>query len=45
MSLLTLAEVVFFLVFGISHFYPFKYSQAICAVAAIVVGILLAVKF
>ncbi|MDB5254841.1 MAG: hypothetical protein JWL92_217 [Candidatus Nomurabacteria bacterium] len=41
MSLLTLAEVVFFLVFGISHFYPFKYSGQICAIAAIVVGILL----
>jgi len=45
MSLLTLAEVVFFLVFGISHFYPFKYSAVIAAVAAIVVGVLLVVKF
>ncbi len=43
MSLLTLSEVVFFLVFGVSHFYPFKYSQQICAVAAIVIGILLIV--
>ncbi len=45
MSVLTLAEAIFFLVFGISHFYPFKHSQAICAIAAIVVGILLVVKF
>ncbi len=44
MSLLTLAQVVFFLAFGISHFFPFKYSQQICAVAAIVVGVLLLVK-
>jgi hypothetical protein len=44
MSILTIAEVVFFLVFGISHFYPFKYSQVICAIAAIVVGVLLIVK-
>ncbi len=44
MSLFTIAEVVFFLVFGISHFVPFRYSQAICAVAAIVVGVLLVIK-
>ncbi len=44
MSLLTIAEVVFFLVFGISHFYPFKYSGVITAIAAIVVGILLIVR-
>lgn len=45
MSPLTLAEVVFFLIFGISHFAPFKYSQTICAVAAIIVGVLLLIKF
>ncbi len=45
MSLLTIAEVVFFLVYGISHFYPFKYSSAITAIAAIVVGILLLLNF
>ncbi len=45
MSILTLAEVVFFLVFGINHFYPFKHGGDIAAVAAIVVGILLVVKF
>ncbi|MDD5050939.1 MAG: hypothetical protein PHV93_04375 [Candidatus Pacebacteria bacterium] len=45
MSLLTIAEVVFFLVFGVSHFYPFKYSQVISAIAAIVVGVLLLVRF
>ncbi len=44
MSLLTISEVVFFLVYGISHFYPFRHSQIICAVAAIVVGVLLIVK-
>ncbi len=45
MSPLILAEAVFFLVFGISHFAPFKYSAVICAVAAIVVGVLLIVRF
>lgn len=44
MSLLTIAEVIFFLVYGISHFYPFKHSQTICAIAAIVVGVLLLVR-
>jgi len=44
MSLLTIAEVVFFLVFGVGHFYPFKYSREISAIAAIVVGVLLVVK-
>ncbi len=44
MSILTIAEVVFFLAFGISHFFPFKYSQVISAVAAIVVGVLLVVR-
>lgn len=45
MSILTIAEIVFFLVFGISNFFPFKYSKEICAVAAIVIGILLVVKY
>jgi len=40
-----LAQVVFFLSFGISHFYPFRYSREICAIAAIVIGVLLLVKF
>ena len=44
MSLLTISEIVFFLVYGISHFYPFKHSQIICAVAAIVAGVLLLVR-
>ena len=44
MSLSTVAEVVFFLVFGFSHFFLFKYSQVIVAVAAIVIGVLLIVK-
>ncbi len=45
MSLDSLAYAVFFLVFGISYFFPFKYSQAIAAVAAIVVGVLTVVKY
>jgi hypothetical protein len=45
MSPLTLAEIVFFLAFGISHFAPFKYSSMICAIAAIVIGVLLIVRF
>ncbi len=44
MSLLTIAEVIFFLVFGISHFFPFKYSAVVTAIAAIVVGVLLVVR-
>lgn len=44
MSLLLISEIVFFFVYGISHFYPFKNSQTVCAVAAIVVGVLLIVK-
>jgi len=44
MSLLTLSEFVFFIVYGISYFYPFKYSHTICAIAAIIVGILLIVR-
>lgn len=44
MSLLTLAEFVFFIVYGISTFYHFKYAREITAIAAIVVGVLLVVK-
>jgi hypothetical protein len=44
MSLGSIAEVVFFLVFGISYFFPFKHSQAIAAVAAIIVGVLSVVR-
>jgi len=44
MSLLTIAEIVFFLAFGISAFFPFKHSQKIAAIAAIIVGILLIIK-
>ncbi len=44
MSLLTIAEVIFFLAYGISYFHPFKHSQKICAFAAISVGILLLVR-
>ncbi|HRH31196.1 MAG TPA: hypothetical protein PK950_00835 [Candidatus Paceibacterota bacterium] len=45
MSLLTIAQIVFFLVFGISHFYPFKYSREITAIAAIVIGVLMVVRY
>ena len=45
MSIMTIAEVVFFLVFGISSFFPFKYSKEIGAIAAIVIGVLLVVKY
>ena len=41
MSLLTIAEIVFFLAFGISAFFPFKHSEKIAGVAAIVIGILM----
>ncbi len=44
MPLETLASAVFFLAFGISYFFPFKYSQAIAAVAAIIVGVLMVVR-
>jgi hypothetical protein len=44
MSLLIIAEIVFFLVYGISHFVPFRHSQTVCAIAAIIVGVLL-IKF
>jgi hypothetical protein len=45
MSLFTIAEIIFFLVYGISHFVPFRHSQTICAIAAIIIGVLLLVKF
>lgn len=44
MSLISIAEVIFFLAFGISYFFPFKNSQMVCAVAAIVVGVLSLVR-
>ena len=40
MSLLALASMVFFLAYGISHFFPFRHSDKIAAVAAIIVGVL-----
>lgn len=40
----TIAEVVFFLAFGISYFFPFRNSQMITAIAAIVVGVLMVVR-
>ncbi|MDQ3075510.1 MAG: hypothetical protein M3Q34_00030 [bacterium] len=45
MSLLTLAEVIFFLSYGISHFSPFRHSNVVTAVSAIAVGVLLLVKY
>jgi hypothetical protein len=44
MSALAIAEVVFFLVYGISHFMPFKFAGQIAAIAAIVVGVLMLVN-
>lgn len=41
MSLLTLCEIVFFLGFGINHFYPHRVLTIVVAVAAIVAGVLL----
>lgn len=45
MTLITLATIVFFLAYGISHFYPFKHSDKISAVAAIVLGVMMLIKF
>lgn len=45
MSIVTIASIVFFLVYGISHFYPFKHSEKITAIAAIVVGVLMLVRY
>lgn len=45
MSLMTLAEVVFFLAFGISTFFPFKYSREIAGIAAVIVGVLLIARY
>ncbi len=45
MSLITVAEIVFFLVYGISRFYPFKHSDKVSAIAAIVVGVLLLIGY
>lgn len=45
MSIVSIASIVFFLVYGISHFYPFKHSEKITAVAAIVIGVLMLIKY
>ncbi len=45
MSIISIATIVFFLVYGISHFYPFKHSEKITAVAAIVIGVLMLLKY
>ncbi len=44
MSLLSIAEIVFFLTFGISHFAPFKHSRTVCAFSALVVGVVMLIK-
>jgi|GEM_PF-1924023 len=41
MSLLTLCEMVFFLGFGINHFYPNRILGIVIAVAAIAIGVVL----
>lgn len=45
MSIVSIASIVFFLVYGISHFYPFKHSEKITAIAAIVIGVLMLVRY
>jgi hypothetical protein len=41
MSLLILAEIIFFLGFGINHFYPNRNLNAVVAVVAIIIGVIL----
>ena len=41
MTLLTLCEIVFFIGFGVNHFYPNRTLTIVVAVAAIAVGILM----
>lgn len=45
MVLETIAYVVFFLAYGVSTFFPFKYSREIAGAAAIVVGVLMLVRY
>lgn len=40
MSLLTISLIVFFFVYGISQFIPFKYADAITGIAAILIGVI-----
>ena len=41
MTLLTLCEIVFFIGFGVNHFYPNRTLTIVVAVAALAAGILL----
>jgi len=41
MSLLALCEIVFFLAFGINHFYPHRVLGIIIPIAAIAIGIVM----
>ncbi len=41
MSLFTIAQIVFFLTIGISQFVPFKYSDILIGVSAIIIGFIL----
>lgn len=41
MSLLTLCEIIFFVGFGINHFYPNRILTIVVAVAAIVIGVIM----
>ena len=41
MSLLTLCEIVFFLGFGINHFYPNRTLTIVVAVVAVIIGIIM----
>jgi hypothetical protein len=40
MSLLTISTIVFFLVYGLAQFVPFKHSGTITGIAAILIGII-----
>jgi hypothetical protein len=41
MSLLNLCEIIFFLGFGLNHFYPNRNLTIVVAVVAIVIGVIL----
>lgn len=41
MSIVTIAQIVFFLALGINTFWPFPYASPIIGIAAIVAGIAL----
>lgn len=36
----TIAFIVFFLTYGISHFFPFEHRDVVLAIAALIVGLI-----